>query len=102
MSVLRSGSSLAVWRTCSTTTASDVTVKYIRYGYCVGDKILSDLLVRERITLTPSGGRTIVVKDIEISNHGIPWFFLPLIWVLNRFGTSVGPDKLKQLCEANV
>lgn len=89
---------------CLTTVTAleDGRLLELQHTNCVGDKILSDLLVCERITLTESGGRTVVVKDIKITNHAIPWYFMPLIWLLNRTGKPDGPDKLKELCEANL
>ncbi len=73
----------------------------IRHSNCVGEKIHKDLTVAERITLVESGGRTVLVKDIDIKNSGTPWFLLALIWFLTRIGSPVGPNKLKMLCDTN-
>lgn len=71
----------------------------IRHSQPVGEKLAGGLEVTERIRLTQRGGDTIVRKDIVIRHHDVPWFLLPLIWFVSWFGTPVGPDRLKALCE---
>ena len=71
----------------------------LHHGNCSGKGRQRDLAVVERITLEEKSGRTIVQKVITVRNHGIPWFLLPLIWLITRFGRPVGRDKLKELCE---
>lgn len=66
-----------------------------------GDRISPYLVVRERITLEETGGRTVIVKDVEIRNHGMHWSLVALFWLAFRFAKPAGPDKLKQLCDAN-
>ena len=73
----------------------------LSHSDCVGPRIRTNLAIRERITLTESAGRTAVLKEIDIENHGIPWYFAALFWYVNRFGKPAGPDKLKQLCDAS-
>jgi hypothetical protein len=65
-----------------------------------GDGISPRLSIRERITLTEKGGRTLVDKDVDIPASAFPWYWVPLIWFIVRFGRSVEPDRLKALCEA--
>jgi hypothetical protein len=71
----------------------------LRHSAPSGPGIRPDLEVTERVTLEESRGRTTVTKVITITNHGIPWFVMPLIWFVTRFGARVGPDPLKSLCE---
>ena len=72
----------------------------LRHSAPSGPGIPPDMEIIERITLVEFGGRTTVTKIVTVTNHGIPWFVMPLIWFVSRFGTPVGPDPLKSLCEA--
>ena len=74
----------------------------LQHGNCSGKGVHGDIKVVERITLEEKGDSTIVTKDVLMTNHGIPWFFIPLIWFINRFGKPVGKDKLKEMCEGRV
>jgi uncharacterized protein YndB with AHSA1/START domain len=74
----------------------------LRHGNCSGQGIRRDIEVIERITLEEKDGRTIVTKDVTIRNSGVPWFVVPLIWFINRFGKPAQPDKLKAMCESGV
>lgn len=74
----------------------------LQHGNCTGKGVHGDIKVIERITLEEKGGHTIVIKDVIMMNHGIPWFFISLIWFINRFGKPVGKDKLKEMCEGRV
>jgi hypothetical protein len=60
---------------------------------------LADLEVVERITLTPKNEKTLVVKEVNFKNHHTNIFICALIWLITRFGSPVGPNKLKNLCE---
>lgn len=71
----------------------------LRHSQPAGPGIRPDLTVVERVTLEEARGRTTVTKVVTITNHGIPWFVLPLIWFITRLGKPVGPDPLKLLCE---
>jgi hypothetical protein len=71
----------------------------LRHGNCSGSGMNREIEVIERITLDEKNGRTIVTKEVIVGNAGVPWFFVPLIWFVNRFGKPVGKDKLKALCE---
>jgi hypothetical protein len=71
----------------------------IRHERCLGSKIRHDMVVTERINLSGEGERSTVTKNIIVTNHGVPWIFIPCIWFVSRFGKSVGEDKLKRLCE---
>ncbi len=71
----------------------------LQHGNCSGQAGRRDIRIIERITLEEKGGRTIVTKEVHMMNHGIPWFFVAVIWFINRFGRPVGKDKLKALCE---
>lgn len=75
------------------------SVLEICHAHCVGNGISSDLEVTERITLEEAGGRTTVRKDVNILNHGMPWYIIPIVWLITRFGKPAGPDRLKQMCE---
>lgn len=59
----------------------------------------SSLEAVERITLEPGEGFTVVTKTVVVRNHGVPWFLLPVIWFVTRFGRRQGEDKLKTMCE---
>jgi uncharacterized protein YndB with AHSA1/START domain len=71
----------------------------LRHTAPVGPGLRPDMDIRERVTLEPRGKRTVVTKVVSITNHGMPWFFLPLIWFVTRFGARTDPDPLKVLCE---
>jgi uncharacterized protein YndB with AHSA1/START domain len=71
----------------------------LRHTVPVGVGLRPDMEIRERVTVRPRGRRTVVSKVVSITNHGIPWFFLPLIWFVTRFGSPTEPDPLKRLCE---
>jgi len=71
----------------------------IRHSDCLGPKIRRDTEVRERITLSEEKGRTVVVRTVKVRNHGIPWIFVGVIWLVTKFGKRVGPDRLKLMCE---
>jgi uncharacterized protein YndB with AHSA1/START domain len=64
-----------------------------------GRGVKAGMEVRERITLEEKGDRTLVTKHVKITNHGIPWIFVPLIWFVSRFGQPPKEDELKVLCE---
>lgn len=53
----------------------------------------------ERITLEEKNGGTLVTKTVTIGNRGVPFWLLPIIWFVTRFGKPSGEDKLKKLCE---
>lgn len=53
----------------------------------------------ERITLTPKGSGTVVIKEVWINGAEIPWFLRPIIWFVTTFGRPVDEDKLKKICE---
>ena len=72
----------------------------LRHSALVGPGIPPDLEIRQRITLEPRGGRTVVTKLVAIDNDGMPWYLRALVWVVSRFGAPTGPDPLKVLCEA--
>jgi hypothetical protein len=55
--------------------------------------------VTERVTLKPRGSRTIVVKDVVMRHSGLPWWAIPLVWFISRFGRPVGENRLKAACE---
>ena len=74
----------------------------IQHSNCIGNNINQELTVCERITLTETGGRTVVTKNIDIRNHDVPWILIPIIWFVTRFGKPAEPDKLKLICETNV
>jgi uncharacterized protein YndB with AHSA1/START domain len=73
----------------------------LHHGNCSGSGIRREIDVVERITLEENKGRTIVIKVVSIRNSGIPWFLVPLIWYINRFGKPAGKDKLKEMCEGD-
>jgi hypothetical protein len=88
---------------CATkvTALEEARLLVLEHSNCTGQGLSPNLEVIERITLTESGAGSVVVKDVEIRNSGIPWFLVPVIWFITTFGKRVGPDKLKQLADAN-
>jgi uncharacterized protein YndB with AHSA1/START domain len=74
----------------------------LQHGNCSGKGVHGDIKVIERITLEEKHSRTIVIKDVHMMNHGIPWFIVPIIWFITRFGKPVGKNRLKELCEGRV
>ena len=77
----------------------DGRVLELRHAAPSGPGIRPDLEVTERVTLEESRGRTTVIKEVTIRNHGIPWLLMPLIWFVTRLGKPAGPSPLKSLCE---
>jgi hypothetical protein len=72
----------------------------LRHSAVVGPGVPPHLEIRQRITLEPQGGRTVVTKVVTIENDGVPWFLRALVWFVTRFGAPTAPDPLKTLCEA--
>jgi uncharacterized protein YndB with AHSA1/START domain len=72
----------------------------LRHSNLTGPGISQEMEISERITLREAGGRSLVTKVVTLRNHGIPWFFLPIVWFVANFGARVGPDPLKVLCES--
>lgn len=73
----------------------------LHHGNCEGRGARRELEVIERIILEEKADRTIVRKEITVSNHGVPWLLRPLIWFITRFGKPAGKDRLKELCEGS-
>jgi uncharacterized protein YndB with AHSA1/START domain len=73
----------------------------LRHSTLTGTGIRSGMEIHERITVRGAGGGSTVTKVVTIRNHGMPWFFIPLVWLVANFGARVGPDPLKMLCESN-
>jgi len=73
----------------------------LRHSNLMGAGIRPDMEIHERITLRGVGGRSAVTKIVTITNHGMPWLFVPLVWFIANFGARAGPDPLKTLCESN-
>ena len=46
----------------------------------IGPGLNRELEVIERVTLEDRGARSVVIKDVHIRNHDLPWFLVPLIW----------------------
>ena len=72
----------------------------LRHSNLTGPGISHEMEISERITLREAGGHSLVTKVVTLRNHGIPWFFLPIVWFVANFGARVGPDPLKVLCES--
>jgi len=92
-----SGKQLQCWS--ALTAIEEGRLLELQHGNCSGKGVHGDIKVIERITLEEKHGRTVVIKDVHMMNHGIPWFVVPLIWFIRRFGKPVGRDKLKEMCE---
>jgi uncharacterized protein YndB with AHSA1/START domain len=92
-----SGKQLQCWS--ALTAIEEGRLLELQQGNCSGKGVHGDIKVIERITLEEKHGRTVVIKDVHMMNHGIPWFVVPLIWFIRRFGKPVGRDKLKEMCE---
>jgi len=92
-----SGKQLQCWS--ALTAIEEGRLLELQHGNCSGKGVHGDIKVIERITLEEKHGRTVVIKDVHMMNHGIPWFVVPLIWFIRRFGKPDGRDKLKELCE---
>jgi hypothetical protein len=73
----------------------------LRHSNCVGKDSCPDLEAVERITLKERNDKTMVIKEVTIKNHGVPWILVPIIWFVTRFGYSTGPDPLKLMCESD-
>ena len=72
----------------------------LRHSGLTGQGIRPDMEIVERITLRDAGRGSTVIKVVTLRNHGIPWFFIPLVWFIANFGARVAPDPLKVLCES--
>ena len=92
-----SGKQLQCWS--ALTAIEEGRLLELQHGNCSGKGVHGDIKVIERITLEEKHGRTVVIKDVHMMNHGIPWFVVPLIWFIRRFGKPDGRDKLKEMCE---
>ena len=73
----------------------------LRHAHMVGTSSPREMEAVERIELKPRGKGSVVTKTVDIMNSGVPWWLAPLIWLINRFGTRQGEDKLKTLCESD-
>jgi len=71
----------------------------LRHASPIGQGLNCDLEVIERVTLEDRGARSVVTKDVYFRNHDLPWFLVPLVWFITRFGKPVGRDRLKAMCE---
>ncbi len=73
----------------------------LRHSGFVGSGVNPAMEVIERVTLEERGSRTVVVKNVFVENHNIPWFVVLIIELVNRIGKPVKEDSLKMLCENN-
>jgi hypothetical protein len=73
----------------------------LHHTNCIGEKMLpgNNLDIVERVTLKNKGAKTVVIKEVTITNHHMNIFLAALVWFITHFGKRAGPDKLKQLCE---
>ena len=83
------------------TSITEGSLLELRHSNCVGSNIDPEMEVIERILLKERNGKTIVIKEISIKNHGIPLLLLPIIWFVTRFGRPTEPDSLKTMCESD-
>jgi len=81
------------------TEVRECRVLELRHSQLVGAGIRPDMEIHERITLREVGGRSHVTKIVTLKHHGVPWPFIPVVWLVANFGARVGPDPLKELCE---
>jgi hypothetical protein len=72
----------------------------LRHSNFVGPGVNPEMEVIERITLEEQGFGCMVTKNASIKSHGIPWVFIPLIWMVTRFGKPVREDRLKIMRES--
>ena len=72
----------------------------LRHTRMLGPSSRPDMVVIERVELKGSAGGSVVTKRITIRHHDFPWYLMPLIWFVTRFGKPTGEDLLKKLCEA--
>jgi hypothetical protein len=72
----------------------------LRHSNFVGPGVNPEMEVIERITLEEQGSGCMVTKNVSIRNHGISWVFIPLFWMVPRFGKPVKEDRLKAMCES--
>ena len=77
----------------------------LRHAHPVGQGVDPRMEVSERVTLdaldarVAGGARTLVTKDVRVRHHGLPWWLLPVIWLVTRLGRPVGENRLKRMCE---
>lgn len=71
----------------------------LRHASPFGQGVRVEMETIERVTLEDAGGRTVVTRDIDVRNHGLPWWARPLVWFVTRFGRPTGEDRLKKMCE---
>ena len=71
----------------------ELTHKAVSAGPAAGPQ--EGLRAVERITLSGSGPATVVDKVVRVWNHGIPWYIMPLVWLLARIGRPVKPSPLQ-------
>lgn len=53
--------------------------------------------VTESYLLTEKAGCTRLVRTVDLTHTPIPTLLRPLIWIILRFGRSVGPTAMQQL-----
>jgi hypothetical protein len=73
----------------------------LHHSNCVGTDGSSEMEVCERIVLKEHNGKTTVIKEVSVKNHGIPWILVAIIWFVTRFGRPTEPDRLKVMCESD-
>lgn len=71
----------------------------LRHSSPIGKGLNHDLEVVEWVTLEDGGVRSVVTKDVYFRHHDLPWFLVPLVWFVTRFGKPVGKNRLKEMCE---
>jgi hypothetical protein len=71
----------------------------LRHSSPIGRGLNRELEVIERVTLEDQGARSVVTQDVHFRNHDLPWFLVPLMWFVTRFGKPVGRNRLKEMCE---
>ena len=71
-----------------------------RHSNCVGPGVNPKREVTGRVELGGKGSRCIVTKNVAIKKHGIPWLFIPLIWLVALFVKPIKEDRLKMMCES--
>ena len=76
-----------------------VQVLRLHHSGFIGNGIRPDMEVIEAIQLTAKGTKTVVIKIVTMKNHGIPFVFVMIGWLISHLGKRVEPDYLKELCE---
>jgi hypothetical protein len=84
------------------TTIENEGVLKLRHSDFVGVDVNPIMAAIERIVLEERKPGILVTKVLSIKNHGVLLIFVPICWLVSRFGNPKDPDPSKLMCEAGL